>query len=309
VNVINRLFYYGVILPVSRLPFPVLYGLSNCLYYLFYYLIGYRKKVVMANLRNSFPKLSRDEHRQIAQKFYRHFCDLTLESLKIFSMSEKEIRQRLIYINTELPNRYFDQQRSVIIAGGHYNNWEYLALSMDLALKHQCRGIYKPLTNKFFDARIKETRGRFGMQLIGNREVKERFENEAHVCTATIFAIDQAPSMHSKPHWMTFLNQDTGVLTGSEKYAKEYNSPVIFGHLRKIRRGYYSFEFEMAVDNPRETQAGEITERITRMLENDILDRPEYWLWSHRRWKRKRPEVTPVTPHRAVPEVPETDRA
>lgn len=288
-NFLNNLFYYGVIIPISRLPFSLLYGLSDFMYYVMYYLAGYRKKVVLKNIKNSFPEKTNTEHVEIAKKFYRHFCDLTLESLKVFTISEKEVHERMVLKNPEVSDKYFNQGRSVIIAGGHYNNWELFAVAIDSMVKHQTIAIYKPLTSKYFDQKMRETRSKYGLRMISTKIVKEVFESERNNLTATIFGIDQSPPYTAKAHWMTFLNQDTGVLFGTEKYAREYNYPVLFARINKEKRGYYTFEFTGEWDNPQKTAHGEITEKITRMLEQDIIDRPEFWLWSHKRWKHKRP--------------------
>lgn len=287
--VINFLFYYLIIIPLSLLPFRVLYGISNFLSFLLFNVIGYRKKVVITNLNNSFPGKSAKEINQIAKKFYNHLCDLIVESLKIFTISENQIHQRMICLNPQTVNKFFDQKKSVIIAGGHYNNWELFAVAIDEIIKHQTIGIYKPLTSKFFDKKMRLTRSKFGLRMISTKIVKKVFEEEKENLTATIFATDQSPSNPDNCYWTTFLNQPTGILWGTEKYAREYNYPVIFGRLYKPKRGHYELEFEIVTETPQQTATGEITEKTTRLLENDIIKQPEFWLWSHKRWKHKKP--------------------
>lgn len=290
--VLNFLLYYLVIIPISLLPFPLLYLLSDFLYVVFYYIVGYRKKVIIGNIERSFPEKTNKEHIAIAKKFYKHFCDLILESLKTFTISESQVRKRVVCKNPEMLDKYFDQKRSVIIAGGHYNNWELFAVGFDAPLKHQAVGIYMPLSNKFFDKKMRVTRSRYGLYMISTKIVKRVFEEEARKnnLTATVFAIDQSPSNRNNCYWMEFLNQDTGVLFGVEKFAKDYNQVVVYGRINKEKRGHYSFEFFEVTETPRETAYGEITEIVTKALEKDIRALPEYWLWSHRRWKHKRPE-------------------
>lgn len=288
-NIINSLFYYLVILPVSYLPFPLLYAISSFLYFMLYHVTGYRKKVVLGNIKRSFPDKTEKEQLEICKKFYRHFCDLILESLKAFTISEKQVAKRVVCKNPGMINKYYDQNRSVIIAGGHYNNWELFAVGVDAMIKHKAIGIYKPLSNKYFDEKMRNTRSKYGLYMISTRDVKKVFDEEINNMTATIFATDQSPSNPDNCYWMEFLNQDTGVLFGAEKYAKEYNYPVLYGRINKEKRGHYSFEFFDVTDSPRETAYGEITEKATKMLEQDIRNQPEYWLWSHRRWKHKRP--------------------
>lgn len=285
----NYLLYYLVIIPISLLPFKVLYGISDLMYVLFYRVIGYRKKVVVENIQKSFPGKTAEERKEIAKKFYHHFCDLIVESLKIFTISESQIHERMICKNPELINKYFDQNKSVIIAGGHINNWELFAVAIDDAVKHQTIGIYKPLTNKFFDDKMKKTRSKYGLRMISTKIVSTVFEEEKNNLTATIFATDQSPSNPNNCYWTTFLNQDTGVPFGTEKFSRQYNMPVIYGRINKEKRGHYTFEFLTACDNPQQTAPGEITENITQLIEKNILEAPEFWLWSHRRWKHKRP--------------------
>jgi KDO2-lipid IV(A) lauroyltransferase len=294
--VLNVLLYYLVIIPISLLPFPLLYGFSDFLYVMIYHLIGYRKKVVLQNIRNSFPEKSEAEQVEICKKFYSHFCDLVVESLKTFTISQKQVAKRVICTNPEVIDKYYAQKRSVIIAGGHYNNWELFAVAVDELIKHDTVGIYTPLSNKFFDEKMRKTRSRYGLQMIATKEVKHFFETNTDKLTATIFGSDQSPSNPKSAHWMTFLNQDTGVLFGAEKFAKEYNYPVIYGRLNKVKRGHYTLDFVLVTDTPRETAHAEIIEKVTRLLEKDIQALPQYWLWTHRRWKHKRPvsEVTSV---------------
>ena len=289
--ILNLLLYYLVIIPISLLPFPVLYLLSDFLYVLFYYVFGYRKKVIMENIKRSFPEKTEQEQVEIGKKFYHHFCDLILESLKTFTISERQVAKRVICKNPEVINKYYDRGQSVIIAGGHYNNWELFAVGIDQAIKHKAIGIYKPLSNAFFDEKMRNTRSKYGLYMVSTKIVKKMMEEESNNLTATIFAVDQSPSNPNTCYWMRFLNQDTGVLFGAEKYAKEYNYPVVYGRINKEKRGHYSFEFfDVTEAPPRETAYGEITEKVTRMLEQDIRDIPQYWLWSHRRWKHKQPE-------------------
>lgn len=285
----NRFLYYCVILPISLLPFPLLYGVSNFLYLVLYKLIGYRKKVVLGNIQRSFPEKSAKEHMEICNKFYSHFCDLVLESLKTFTITEKQVLKRVKFKNPDVINKYFDQKRSVIIAGGHIANWEIFAVAVDSLIKHKALGIYKPLSNKYFDEKMRKTRSKYGLYMVSTKKVKQVFEEEKNNLTATIFAIDQSPSNPNNCHWMTFLNQDTGVLWGTERFAKEYDQPVLYGRINKEKRGHYSFEFFETFEHPKETKTGEITEMVTRLLEKDIIKTPEFWLWTHRRWKHKRP--------------------
>lgn len=275
-------------MPISYLPYPVLYVLSDGLYFLVYRVVGYRRKVVIKNIANSFPEKSHQERMQIVRAFYRHFCDLVVESLKVFTISEAEVKQRMKLVNPEFSDRFFDKGQSVIIAGGHYNNWELFAVAIDSEIKHQTVALYKTLKNKFFDEKMRSTRSKYGLIMTSTTKAKEEFE-KADGLKAVIFGFDQSPGNSNNCYWGTFLNQDTPMIFGVEKYAKEYDFPVLYLRINKEKRGHYTYEFIDAIEEPRKTGYGEITKRINQLLEQDIIAQPKYYLWSHKRWKHKRP--------------------
>ena len=287
----NRLVYYFFILPISVLPYFGLYLLSDITFLVLFQMLGYRKKVVFRNLKNSFPKKSDKELHVIMEKFFRHFCDLIVEGLKGFTISEKQLNQRMTARNPEVLNRFFDEGKDVILVGGHYNNWEILASGIGLTTKLLPIGIYKPLSNEYFDRKMKSSRERYRLLMCPMNETREFLEKDFGIPKVTIFGIDQSPSNTKRCHWMTFLNQDTPVFFGAEKYAVELNSPVVFGTIHKVKRGFYELEYEVLCETPMETANGEITEMNTKRLEKDIIKKPEFWLWTHRRWKHKRPEA------------------
>jgi KDO2-lipid IV(A) lauroyltransferase len=285
----SKILYYVILKPLSLLPLAVTYRLSDFLFYLNYYVIGYRKTVVLNNLSNAFPEKTATEIDEIAKRFFRHFCDLIVEAIRVFSMPEKEMLRRCQLKNPELLEDYYKQGKSVIIIAGHYNNWELAATACDLQIPHQTVGIYKPLRDPFINKLIQDSRMRFGLQLMEKKKVKQGFEENQERLTATLFGADQSPVVPSKAYWMNFLNQDTAVMFGSEKLAKTYDLPVVFGRVIKLKRGYYHFEFETVEDHPTQSPHGSITERHTRILEQEIIKAPQYWLWTHKRWKHKRP--------------------
>ncbi|MFM9944987.1 MAG: lysophospholipid acyltransferase family protein, partial [Bacteroidia bacterium] len=239
------------------------------------------------NLENSFPDKSKQEILKIEREFYSHFFDLIVESIRLFSIGEKELTERNKMLNPEVMNALFDEGKSVILTGGHFNNWETGAAILGAQLKHLVIGIYAPLSNPFFNSKILKSRERFGMEMLSKKIVKAGFEKNKDQLTATIFATDQSPTHSKSVHWTTFLNQPTAVLLGSEIYAKEYNYPVVFIYVTKVKRGYYEIEAKVLEKNPAETKDGELTEKHTRWLEAQIRETPQYWLWTHKRWKRK----------------------
>ena len=289
--VLHFILYYLVILPLSWLPFSVLYVFSDFFFVVLYRVFGYRRRVVQANLRNSFPEKSEAELSQLEQLFYRHLCDVIVETLKTFSISEKEMRKRFVLRNPEVADTFYAQGRSVMLFGGHYNNWEWIAVGLKLHVRHMTYGLYKPLSNTFFDQKIRMSRGRFGMQLVPYKETRSFLEHYQGEPAMTIFAIDQSPNSASRCHWMTFLHQDTGVPFGLEKFAKEFDTPVIFCRLDKVKRGHYVVSFELLTDQPVAMPDRWIIESATRKLEGVIREVPQYWLWSHKRWKLKRPKT------------------
>ena len=284
---ITKIFYYILILPLSLLPYPLLYLLSDIIFLIMYRVIGYRKEVVFANLRNSFPNKSKQELKKIMSDFYRHLCDIIMESVKGFTISEKQLRKRLIITNPEFSNFFADKGQSIIFVGGHYNNWEICAQAFAMYSNHKCIGIYKPLSNAFINDKIYTSRSKYGMHLISMKQTKKSFE-DGDEPKAIVFGSDQNPANPKRAHWMQFLNQDTSVLFGVERYAKEYDWPVVFVSISKVKRGHYEVEYSLITDSPTEQPHGKITEDFTKRLEQDIINQPQYWLWSHKRWKHKR---------------------
>jgi KDO2-lipid IV(A) lauroyltransferase len=275
---------------ITLLPMGVLHLLSDLLCPVMYHLVRYRRKVVEKNLRNAFPEKSPEERRQIEKKFYRHLTDMLFETLKAIHFSRRQMKQRFSIPDTSLTDRFFDEGRDVVALSSHYNNWEWLS-SMQLSIRHKAITIYKPLKNKDFDDFMFRLRSRFGvcitpMSHIIRDLVRCRSEK---VLTLSGFIGDQTPPRDDISYWTTFLNQDTGFYRGAEKVAVKYDIPVIFMHIIKKKRGFYELEYSLISEHPRDEEPNAITSRYVTMLENIIREKPEYWLWSHRRWKYKRP--------------------
>ena len=280
-------FIYGI----SLLPFPLLYLLSDGIYVLIYKVLGYRKEVVMNNLRNSFPEKDEAELKAIASKFYRWFCDLTLETLKTLTISPEEVRKRVEFKGKDILQQYAREKRSVILVLGHYGNWELAGArysqERDIPQLHV---IYHPLANARFDRLMHHMRTRHGTKLYTMRETSKAMIRDRDLLTATAFIADQTPSPE-RAYWMTFLNQDTPVFQGTEGLARKLDKPVIYISITRPERGYYCMSMETLVADPTRTTDGEITEVHTRRLERDIRKYPELWLWTQRRWKHKRPST------------------
>lgn len=266
---------------------PILYAKSNVWYFLLYRVAGYRKEVVLRNLRNSFPDKDEKELKRIAGLFYRHLCDLIVESIKLFSISEKQLKKRMHCVNPEIFEPYKD--RTVVLIGGHYSNWEWYAAFANLHTPQQAVALYTPIHNTFLDNKMKKARERLGIQMKHARTMASVYRDSKRTPLAVIYATDQNPPNRDAAYWMEFLYQDTGVFMGTEHFAVKGNHPVIYGELRKPKRGHYEVEYKVLTDHPSDTTFGEVTRLHTKALEATIQKRPELWLWSHKRWKNKRP--------------------
>jgi KDO2-lipid IV(A) lauroyltransferase len=284
------LFYliYPFIYLIASLPFGMLYGFSNFLYYVVR-LTGYRKEVVLKNLKNSFPEKSEKEINQICEAYYRYLCDLILETLKTLKTTEKEARKHCVFHNAEWLDKLHEERKSILIVMGHHGNWEWAGPSFTLNTKYQLVVIYRPLSNPYFEGMMSKMRTKFGTRITPvNNTLRDMVANRNQI-TATAFIADQTASPENA-YWTTFLNQDTAVFTGPEKLAKKFNYPVVYMNVRRPRRGYYEVSPELLFLNPKDTAEGEISEAFTRRLEKEIILEPTTWLWSHKRWKHTRPK-------------------
>ncbi|MCB0761291.1 MAG: lysophospholipid acyltransferase family protein [Flavobacteriales bacterium] len=290
----SKLLYYLVILPISRMPYFLLYRVSDFFFLVLYYVVPYRKKLVYKNMMGCFPDASEKRIKRWRRQFYRYFCDLVVESLKNFTISKRSAAKRVQAINVEVINQYAAQGKSVILTGGHYTNWELWAVAAPQHLDHVPVGIYKRLSNAFFDERMRASRGKFGMKLVPTAGIKDEFEKLNTQKSAFIYAIDQSPADPKKSYWTTFLGRETACFYGAEKYAREYNLPVVYGRGQRVSRGHYTIEYILITESPNDLPYGEILERANRLLEDDINAEPQFWLWTHRRWKHRRPENLPL---------------
>ncbi len=274
---------------ISILPLPVVYVLSDILYIFLYKIGGYRKKVVRENLKNAFPEKTHEELRSIEHKFYHHLCDLMIEDMILPHITEKQIRKRCIFTNPEVIEKQFSKGKSVICVTGHYANWEFLSY-YQLQTKFKIVAIYKPLTNQQFDNYFKKMREKFGTETVAMKDSVRtllRYKS-SNTQTLSLFIADQSPTLDQSHYWTEFLNQDTAIFTGVERIAQKTGFPVVFLKIRKAYRGQYFVETELLCDDPKAAPANTITEAHVRVLEKLIREQPEYWLWSHRRWKHKR---------------------
>ena len=278
--------FYGINWIITLLPLRVLYLFSDLLFLLLCYFPSYRRKIVITNLRNSFPEKTKKERSVIARKFYRHLADLVIETLKLTHMSNKQLSKRLSFSNPELLERLYNEGRDLVAVHSHYNTWEWLRI-LPLLTGHKFVSVYKPLQNSLFNRFINNIRARNKMSLAPMPEiVREIIKNrDNNIRSLYILIADQTPAKSEIRYRTTFLNQDTPVFLGPEKIASKYDMAVIFFNMQKVRRGYYHLTFELLFENTAGLSEHLITETHVRRLEELIREKPEHWIWSHRRWK------------------------
>jgi Kdo2-lipid IVA lauroyltransferase/acyltransferase len=289
-DAIGYYIFYGINWILTLLPLRVLYIFSDFVYLLLYYFLLYRRKVVAINLKNSFPEKTEEELKCIEKKFYRHLADLIVETFKLTHMSKAEQIKRFTYSNLEIIDKLREEKRDIIAVLGHYNNWEWPTL-LPYFLKYKIVIIYKPLQNKYFNRYICNQRSKDGivvtpMSLIVREIINYKKNN---VNTLSVFLTDQTPAKGDIKYWTTFLNQDTPVYLGAEKIASKYDMALVFFHIQKVKRGHYNLDIELLLDHTAGLPEYLITEKHVKRLEEIIVEKPEYWLWSHRRWKHKKP--------------------
>ncbi|MGI4020086.1 MAG: lysophospholipid acyltransferase family protein [Janthinobacterium lividum] len=276
---------------LSLLPFWVLYLFADAVFIILFYITHYRRQVVQQNLLNAFPEKTSTERAQIERKFYGYLADLIAEAIKLISISERELKKHFTLNNPELLDTYFNQQKSVLGALGHYGNWEMSAQILGFSTQKKKLFIYKPLSNQVFDTFVKNLRSRFGSTPVTMKATLRTLVALKNEPKLTVFVSDQTPVREETQYFTQFLNQPTAVFLGIEKMAKMTNDPVIFCDIRVYKRGYYSCTFVPLINEPKLSAEHEITDAHVQYLEKVIREEPAYWLWSHRRWKFK-PEIS-----------------
>ena len=269
----------------SLLPFWIIFAISRFAYFFLFIVFGYRKKVVYQNLRNSFPNKSDEEIHSDAKSFYKHFCEVFLESVKLLTIPSKQIKKRYAFKNMELLNKFYDKQKSIILYAAHLGNWEWMT-SLQLQTQYQMYSFYQKQSNVYFNEFMIHVRERFGNICIESQSgFKVLFQNTKQKNLTITYVIgDQSPMSKSSMYWTDFLNQDTPFLVGADRMAKKCNQQLIYPHVTQKKTGYYEIEFKV-IDMDSRIEPVEI---YANLLEKNIEDHPELWLWSHRRWKRKR---------------------
>jgi len=287
-----KIFVLPLLYFISILPFWVMFRISDLFYVLVYYGIGYRKKVVIENLQRSFPEKSKEEILLIARQFYRHFCDTIFETIKVLTISEKRFKKHCYFTEeaTRIFHHYENEKRSLVCVLGHCGNWEWTLISHEVYFNVLLTGIYHPLSSSSADKLIYRIRTRFGGKLVPMKNtIRELVDQKKKGIVSNIGLISDQTPPPENAYWTTFLNQDTPVFYGTEKIAKKFNLPVVFVSMKKLKRGFYEIGAELLAENTASLPDGAITELHTQTLEKKIREQPYTWLWTHRRWKHKRP--------------------
>ena len=289
---VKFILLYPFLWCLSQLPFGIIYLLSDFSYILVYHVFKYRKVVVKQNLAIALPHLSEEEREKIERKFYHHFCDIFFEMTKTISISKKEMRKRFTFENVEVIKKMEQEGKSIMLMCSHYGSYEWLVV-LNGYTTFKAYGIYKKMKNKYFDNAVRKTRGKFGGTLIPSKEVKEEIkENKKNNILGYYgFVSDQSPRIRTVNYFTRFFGVTVPAYTGAEYLAKKFDMNIMFLKCSKVKRGYYRARL-MELDHPLSTYPDyAVTDLFLRLLEDQIREAPEYYLWTHKRFKHRREEA------------------
>jgi lauroyl/myristoyl acyltransferase len=280
---------YPFIWMISILPFRVFYLLSDVLYLLVYYVIGYRKKTVRANIALALPNLSLEERLSIEKKSYRHLCDMFMEMTKTMTISSEEMNKRFVVTNLEVIKEYEKKEKSIMLLASHYASWEWL-ITLNQKISYQGIGVYKKISNKYFDKLIRDIRSKYNTQLVTTRDTIPLISNNQKTGILSIYGLasDQSPKSDRIFHWDSFMGVEVPVHTGAEMLAKKYDLNVVFAKVKKVKRGHYEATLIPLSEDAQSVPDFGITHAFIREVEKQIYEAPEYYFWTHKRWKHRR---------------------
>ncbi|MGU3375601.1 lysophospholipid acyltransferase family protein [Chryseobacterium sp. M5A1_1a] len=279
-------FLIKILYFISKLPLRILYIFSDVMFFLNYYLVGYRKTVITQNLRNSFPEKSEEEIRKIRKEFYRNFSDYLVETIKSFSISETESRVRMQHINQEVFHDIQKENKNIILLAGHVFNWEWInALAKIVPQKH-CHPVYRKVNSDFWENQMKKVRNKFGNEALeANEVILNIFRNKNDGGSIYMFVADQTPHSSHVNYGLEFLNQRTPVFIGYDKLATRMDLAFIYCEMKKVKRGYYQVNYYRIYPDKEKFTEHEVVKKFHKMLENTLHKHPDNYLWSHRKWK------------------------
>ena len=282
----NKILPFILIL-IGKVPYKILYILSEVMLFIVYRIFRYRIDTVQKNLKNSFPKHSLIDLKKIEKKFYRNFCDVLLENLLLYTISEKELKKRMKLLDPEIFDTLYNKDKGAILIGAHYNNWEWMALSLGVYAKQDVFSVYKPLNNKTINALMMKARERFGANTVPMASFAKTVLKNKNRATINLMLTDQSPHKSKVDYYCTFLNQDTPVYLGPEKLVNTANLELLFIEVHRVKRGFYEMKIVTLKDKSKEEKESKTLLHVNH-LEKIINDQPENWLWSHKRWKNSR---------------------
>ena len=280
---------YPILWVTSLLPFRLLYGVSDGLYFILYHLVGYRKKTVSENLKLVFPEKSEAERKRIEKKFYHHLCDMILEAIKSMNIRKEDMKKRFKFTNIEIIKDFEKRNKSISLMCAHYGSWEWIFI-LQAYTSHKTFAIYKRLNNKYFDRMIRKIRARYDSYLITTKETAAVLTENKKKGLLTIngFAADQSPKKNKAYHWNKFMGIDVPVHTGAEMLSKKLDLSVVFFSVKRVKRGFYETTFKTLTEAPNNFEDYKITDQFIALVENQIYEAPEYYLWTHKRWKHRK---------------------
>ncbi|MEM9075992.1 MAG: lysophospholipid acyltransferase family protein [Bacteroidota bacterium] len=279
---------YPLLWLVSKLPFRYLYMLSDGVFFILYYLVGYRKKVVRNNLSLVFPEKDSNERMDIEKKFYAHICDMFLEMIKTMGISNKQLQKRFTFSNLEILHRLEEKNKSVMLMFPHYASWEWV-IALDAHISSKGYAIYQKIGNKHFDKLVRDIRQKFGTTLITTVETREIVSANKRKDQLSMYGIlsDQSPMVRKAQLWSPFMGITVPIHTGAEQLCQKLDLPAVYLRVSKISRGHYHGTFELLSEFPRELKQFELTKAFMEKVETSIKSEPAYYFWTHKRWKHK----------------------
>lgn len=285
-NLLIYILVYPLIWIISILPFRILYAISDLIYLFIYYVIGYRKKVVLNNLNLAFPEKSTKELIKIRKKFYHHFVDVFMEMIKSFTVSNEEIYKRYKYPNIDFFKELYKDGKSVILVGPHYANWEWI-MSLDSFVEYKGYAAYTKVANKYFNDKVLKSRAKFGTNLVQTSKIITEIQYNKKNNIQAMYGLlsDQSPQLKKTFYWREFFGIKVPVHTGAEMLAKKYNMNVVYMNVKKVKRGYYETTFSLITNDAQSYANYKLTDIFIEKVEEQIRKQPEYYFWTHKRFK------------------------
>lgn len=279
-------FLFKVLFLISRLPLAILYLISDLIFFVIYYFVGYRKKVVLENLKRSFPEKSPKEIEKIRKQFYINFADYIVEMVRSFTISRTELRVRVQHLNQDLFTDAKAEGKNIILLAGHVFNWEWFNALASIVPQKHCHPVYRKVQSTFWEDQIKKIRNSFGNEALEAGDVMRHiFRNKNDGDSVYMFVADQTPHVSFVDVGLEFLNQETPVFIGYDKLATRMDLVFIYCEMKKVKRGYYQINYHRIVPDGEKFEEFEVVKKFHKLLENTINKRPSNYLWSHRKWK------------------------